>query len=334
MADLVSILLPVYNAAPFLTECLDSIISQTENNWELLAVDDFSTDDSYAILGQYAAQDSRVQVLKNTEKGIIPALYKAYAHSAGNYITRMDADDRMSPEKLFLLKKALKENGKNHLATGLVQYFSETELGQGYQRYEIWLNQLTISSNNFSEIYKECVIPSPCWMLHRDDLDKCGAFDSDLYPEDYDLCFRFYKNQLKVVGVKQVLHYWRDHTTRTSRNDLTYANNQYFALKLPYFLKLDYRSDRPLILWGAGKKGKAIARILSENSIAFYWICNTPTKWGHQVFKTKMQSPSILKNLFNPQIIIAVAAPDDQKEIKNILEKNKIEKGGDYYLFC
>ena len=83
------------------------------------------------------------------------------------------------------------------MATGLVKYFSETTLGDGYQKYEQWLNQLTLENRNFEDIYKECVIPSPAWMCHRDDLDNCGGFAQQQYPEDYDLCFRFYKNKLK-----------------------------------------------------------------------------------------------------------------------------------------
>jgi len=197
----------------------------------------------------YAKKDSRIQVLSNKEKGIIPALQLAFAKSTGQWITRMDADDRMAPEKLAELLKPLSDNGSGNLATGLVKYISTTQLGDGYRRYEKWLNDLTTTSNNYQDIYKECVIPSPCWMCHRDDLIQCGAFDSATYPEDYNLCFRFYKNGLKVHGVKKVLHFWRDHPERTSRQSATYADHRYFDLKLPYFLELDYKSEQPLILW-------------------------------------------------------------------------------------
>ncbi len=331
---MISILLPVYNAAPFLEECLDSILQQTETDWELLAVNDFSTDNSLDILKKYAATDSRIQALQNTEKGIISALRTAYQNSTGPYITRMDADDRMMPDKLKTLKGLLVKNGNNQVATGLVQYFSENELGEGYQRYETWLNDLTQNQSNFSEIYKECVIPSPCWMTSREDLEKCGAFDPNDYPEDYDLCFRFYEKNLKVVSADGILHQWRDHTTRTSRNDETYANNQYFDLKLPYFLRLEYQDERPLVLWGAGKKGKRIARMLEENKVSFHWVCNTESKWGHVVSSTELKPTNFVKDLENPQIIIAVAAPDGQVEILEFMQENKLTKGKNYFFFC
>ncbi len=330
----ISILMPVFNAAPFLRECLDSILAQTETNWQLCAVDDFSTDASYDILREYAKKDARIVPLKNTEKGIIPALRTAFQNADGDLLTRMDADDKMPPEKLELLKNALLTAGENHVATGCVRYFSDTELGAGYQRYEAWLNDLTARDAHYSEIYKECVIPSPAWLVRREDFEKCGAFDSDLYPEDYDLCFRFYKNKMKIAPVREVVHLWRDHGERTSRNDETYANNAYFALKLPYFLRLDYDKNRPLVLWGAGKKGKAVARFLEAEKVPFIWICNNERKWGLTIFSTKIFAPEYLRRLQNPQIIIAVAAPEGREEILEVMRESGLKQGENYRFFC
>ncbi|MEM1121466.1 MAG: glycosyltransferase, partial [Bacteroidota bacterium] len=201
---LISIIMPVKNTAVFLTDCLNTIVRQTEAHWELLAINDHSTDNSWEILRQYAQRDSRVKVINNDGKGIIAALRLAYRNSQGQLITRMDSDDKMMPEKLAILKQQLLQGGTGHLATGLVQYFSENKLGDGYQKYQNWLNDLTLEGANFRDIYKECVIPSPCWMVHRSDLEKCDAFRPDQYPEDYDLCFRFYENNLMVLPNNQI----------------------------------------------------------------------------------------------------------------------------------
>ena len=98
--------MPVRNASKYLDECLQSIINQTEEKWELLAVDDHSSDESLDLLKTYAAKDHRVKVYKNNGKGIIPALRLAFENSLGNLITRMDADDIMLPQKLELLLKS------------------------------------------------------------------------------------------------------------------------------------------------------------------------------------------------------------------------------------
>lgn len=329
----ISILMPVYNAGKYLQACLDSIIQQTETDWELLAVDDFSEDNSREILKEFSKKDPRIQFFKNTEKGIIPALRLAFQNSVGKLITRMDADDLMSMEKLATLKSLLIKNGEGHLATGCVKYFSDNELGDGYLKYEKWLNRLTIQSGNFSEIYKECVIPSPCWMIHRADLIQCGAFEPMTYPEDYDLCFRFYKNGLKVVGSEQILHFWRDHTIRSSRTMEVYSNNNYFNLKLPYFLELEKAKNRPLVLWGAGKKGKKLARMLESQGIAYHWLCNNPKKWGIQLFGSTLENFEKLKDLNHPQVIVAVASPEGKEEILTYFEEINLSTDY-YYFFC
>ena len=128
---MISILLPVFNTAKYLSECLFSIQSQTETNWELLAVDDFSTDQSLEILNAFAKKDTRINVFKNTEKGIIPALRLAFKKSNGKFITRMDSDDKMMPQKLEILKALLQKKGNGHIATACVKYFAEEGLKEG-----------------------------------------------------------------------------------------------------------------------------------------------------------------------------------------------------------
>lgn len=329
----ISILLPVFNTAAFLEECLQSIIAQTETNWELIAIDDFSIDESFQILSGYSQKDKRIKVYKNKEKGIIPALRLAYEKSEGAFITRMDSDDIMMPQKLSILKKRLIENGKGNLAIGMVAYFSESGIKDGYKRYEDWLNELTKTGNSFSDIYKECVIPSPCWMLWREDLEKCGAFHFNVYPEDYDLCFRFYKSKLKVLASNEVLHQWRDYKTRTSRIDPKYSNNHYFDLKLPYYLDLDFNESRPLVLWGAGKKGKRLAKMLIERKVGFHWVSNNPAKWGVNIYDVILENFEKIEELKNPQIIIAVAVPVGLKRILTYLDSMQLKQQAHYFSF-
>ncbi len=326
--------MPVRNAATFLDECLQSIINQTEKHWELLAVDDHSSDNSFDILQKYAVNDHRIKVFKNKGKGIIHALRLAFENSAGELISRMDADDIMKPQKIALLKRQLLRKGEGHVCTAFVEYFSEAQLGEGYKKYQNWLNELTAKNKNFTEIYKECVIPSPCWMVFRKDLLKCDAFHPDIYPEDYDLVFRFYKNSLKVTAVKEALHLWRDSELRASRTDPNYADQTFSDLKLKYFIALDYHQNRQLILWGAGKKGKYLAKFFQFKNIPFRWISNNKRKTGKHISETILEDFNIIKTISNPQIIISVAAPDDQLEIEQFLQSNNFEKEKHYYFFC
>lgn len=325
--------MPVKNAGLYLTECLNSILEQEEPLWELIAVDDHSTDDSVAILKHFEQQDNRIKVLQQEEVGIIPALQNAYKEASGNFIHRMDADDIMPTNKLSALKAALIESGPGTVCTAWVKYFAANGVSDGYFQYEQWLNQLCKENAHWKELYKECVIASPCWLLFRSDFERCGAFNSPIYPEDYDLVFRFFKAGLSVKSVPQVLHLWRDHSERTSRNHEHYQQNAFFEIKLHYFINLHYDPKRPLVIWGAGKKGKIMARLLQEKKVPFQWVSNNPNKNGKEIYNQLMASFESIATQNNPQIIITVAQRDAKSEIIRFLDGLSLKEGYDFFFF-
>ncbi|WP_298533522.1 glycosyltransferase family 2 protein [uncultured Algibacter sp.] len=331
---LVSILIPFKNTELYLAECIKSILNQTYLNWELIMVDDNSSDQSYNIVNAFAEKDERILILKNLGNGIIDALQLAFKHSKGNLITRMDSDDIMRKNKIEVLAKNLIVNGKSHVALGLVNYFSKDGIKAGYKSYETWLNTLTKNGANYTEIYKECVIPSPCWMIHREDLIACDAFNPSRYPEDYDLAFRFYKQDYKCIPCETVLHDWRDYITRASRTHVHYAENHFIDIKLHYFLKLDYNPDRKLVVWGAGRKGKKVAKLLSEKKVDFEWVCDNPKKIGKDIYGTVLKPFSFLEEVPHTQSIITVANKDEQKTILKYMNRLKRKPIEDYVFFC
>ncbi|PXX24968.1 glycosyltransferase family 2 protein [Arenibacter sp. ARW7G5Y1] len=330
----ISILIPFKNTAEFLPDCIQSIINQTYDNWEILAVNDHSTDNSLDVMHSYAQKETRINVLKNEGKGIIEALRTAYSHAQGTYITRMDSDDIMSPNKLENMVRSLEKLGQGHIALGKVKYFSKEGVGDGYKSYEKWLNHLTEKGLNYSEIYKECVIPSPCWMVHRTDLERAGSFTSNRYPEDYDLAFRFYEQDLKCIPTNELLHYWRDYGHRTSRTSEHYAQNYFLDIKLHYFLKLDRDNESPLVLWGAGNKGKTLAKNLLKKNIAFIWVCNNSNKIGLDIYDKRMNHYLELSKLQKAQVIITVANKEAQEFIKDYLQDQGKNRVQDYFFFC
>lgn len=320
---MVSIVMPIKNAAKHLKECLDSILNQSFTDWQLLAVNDGSTDETLDILKQYATKDSRILYFNTNGSGIIDALRLAHKNATGNYITRMDADDIMPANKLKKMRAAI-HNKPNTLATGKVKYIADDKLFDGYQAYETWLNSLIENQSHFTEIYKECVIASPCWMLSKEDFERCGAFNSSKYPEDYDLSFRFYEHKLDVVAVPEVMHIWRDHSTRASRNDTNYSDNAFLDIKTYYFLKLDYNKNKKLLLWGAGKKAKKIAQLLQAENIKFVWACNNEKKIGHNIYEQEMKDiDSVFQENESYQSILTIANKEEQQQIKDYLKQQQ-----------
>ncbi len=315
----VSIIMPFKNEAKYLEDTLDSILAQSFTDWELLAIDDHSTDTSAEIVKAYSTQNSRIKLIKNRKHGVIEALKLGYVESTGRYITRMDADDIMTPHRLELMIRDLEQNGLGHLALGQVHYFKEEgEIGDGYKKYQDWLNHHIAKGTSWDDLYKECVIPSPCWMLHREDLDHIGAFNRDIYPEDYDLCFRMYQGGLECIPQSEVLLNWRDHSDRSSRTLDLYSDNRFIELKVHYFLKLHHDPYQQLILWGAGKKGKAIAQLLLDRNIQFTWITENEKKIGRDIYGIILQSSETI-DFGLSQVILSVAGIEDQVFIQSRL---------------
>ncbi len=310
----------------YLEECLDSIIGQTYQNWELVAVNDHSTDNTRAVLDTYALIDRRIKVIDSQGFRLIPALQEGYRHATGELINRMDSDDRMPLDKIeFLVAEWLKHGEGTVVAGGTEHFVDEGRVGGGFLRYEKWLNDVAKNSTHYQEIYKECVIPSHSWIIHRNDFDKAGAFDPEVYPEDYDLCFRFYQAKLRVVGVDKVLHFWRDRAERISRTWDEYKDVRYFPLKLKYFFKLDRDRKRALVVWGAGRNGKDLAKLLIARGEKFTWVCDNTRKIGRDVYGVILEDvPAILK-LDQPQVLVVVASPSESKLIRQqLLDWNKI----------
>lgn len=108
---LVSVILPVFNAQDYLVSCLESIINQTYQNWELIAVDDASSDASFFALQEYSKRDGRIKVFWNSEnKGVGFTFDRGVSKAKGDFIVRMDADDVSYPERIAKEVKFLQEN--------------------------------------------------------------------------------------------------------------------------------------------------------------------------------------------------------------------------------
>lgn len=95
-----SIIIPVYNVAPYLRECLDSVLAQTFTDWEAICIDDGSTDGSGAILDEYAARDSRFRIIHQPNAGVSVARNKGLDVAKGEWIWFVDSDDMIKPHAL------------------------------------------------------------------------------------------------------------------------------------------------------------------------------------------------------------------------------------------
>lgn len=331
---MVSILMPMKNASRYVGEAIESIVAQTYGNWELIIVDDHSTDNSVETVRSFANVDRRIHLFPNKGEGILPALQTASGRVSGTTITRMDADDLMPKDKLAVLRSTLNQADAKTLVTGKSRYFGEKEISLGYQKYEEWLNGVVDRQSFFTEIYRECTIASPNWMTRTADFQAMGGYERIQYPEDYDMVFRLRNAGFTVKGIDQVTHLWREHPNRTSRHSAVYQQASFFRLKMDYFLKSEIKPDQHLVVWGAGKKGKLVAKRLIEANLPFTWM-----DWRHERYQAGIYSQPIVpienfEAIEQPIVISTVWPPDSQKrDIERFVKENHLRMGVNFFEF-
>jgi len=296
-------------------------------DWELIAIDDHSTDDSFALLSKFSFNDKRIKCFHNTGEGIIDALDTGFKHSIGEYISRMDADDIMPQMKLSKLLELCEDYDKV-IASGKVKYFSNKEISEGYEKYENWLNEMSTDKELKKNLYRECVIASPNWMVHRSCFESDIPMNQLIYPEDYDLVFKWVQLGYRFEMHDSVTHMWREHPERTSRNSERYQQASFFHLKTNRFIEYELDNNEEVQLVGAGVKGKLVADILDENQINFRWYD----------LKADNKSSNILDvNLLdsNHKTIMTVWPDGDkvQDEITSFLESKGLFFGENVWLF-
>ncbi len=337
---LISILLPFHNAAPWIAETIRSIQAQSYADWELIAVNDFSTDDSRAILQALAATDERIRVFQNEEKGIIPALQLALSHAAGDYLTRMDADDIMPEQRLELMIKKMETSPTKTIVTGKVKYFTRNDevqpivigfdglnlrphlsISKGYLAYESWLNQRIDQNDHFDHIYRECVVASPNWLARTNEIRETKIFDQLEYPEDYDMTFRWMTNGFTISGIPETTLFWREHPDRTSRNSSIYDQASFFALKLGWFHEL--HPTESVAILGAGIKGKLTAQHLINEGRDFRWFDLEWKKYGAPILGKQIEN---YEDLSTEKLLIAVY-PSNKKPLLAFLNEKGFEIG-------
>lgn len=113
---LISVIMPVYNTERYLTEAIESVVNQTFENWELICVDDGSTDASLDILRRFARNDSRIKVVAQPHTGSASAARnKALEYSTGEYIAMLDSDDKYTSDTLIKIQKRIEETSADYI---------------------------------------------------------------------------------------------------------------------------------------------------------------------------------------------------------------------------
>ena len=222
---LVSVLIPLYNAEPYLDDCIQSVLNQRYQNIEIIIVNDGSTDKSLEIARKYEKIYQCIKVYTQNNKGASFARNKAYSQSKGKYIQYFDADDIMDTGKIFFQMEELKKYGYSVTVSCIgkwyrfskeISSFKVQELST-YKTYDNSLLYLTECWKTF-----QCMIGT-AWLIPREVHEKVGKWDEALSVHDDYLFFAkcaFYSD--KIVFAEKSIVYWRQDNQRSLSKVVTW----------------------------------------------------------------------------------------------------------------
>jgi glycosyltransferase involved in cell wall biosynthesis len=218
----VSIVLPVYNAAQYLGQCIDSLLCQTFKDFELLIINDGSTDDSLNIIRLYAEADSRIRVIEHLNNiGLISVLNQSVEQCRGQYIARMDADDWSEPERLQIQFDYLESHPRVGIVGSWIKLFGD--------KNEVWHYR---NSDNFIKIlllFKTNGFPHNSIMLRKTVIEEFKYGREFKYIEDAELWLRIMleKPDIEFVNIPKLLTHYRIWPHQTSSLHLDEQNSGY-----------------------------------------------------------------------------------------------------------
>jgi glycosyltransferase involved in cell wall biosynthesis len=328
--------MPCYNMATTLDETMESLLKQTFTNFEIVAVDDGSEDDTLEKLHQWAKQDERLRILTRGHEGIIPALNAGLAVCRAPLIARMDADDLSHPERLVKQVEALENDPGLAVCASLVEGFPVESVREGFRIYIDWLNHLVTHEAITREIFIESPLAHPSTAFRKRWVEKVGGYQEFGWPEDYDLWLRLYLAGARFTKVPEVLLYWREHERRLTRTDSRYSVENFIRAKAHYLCKGPLMDRDSVIIWGAGQMGRRLSKHLDrEGAPLTAFIDIDPGKIGRQRRGKPILSPDDLRSQLEaatrPVVLAAVSSRGARAIIRERLNGMGLREGVEWW---
>ena len=228
---LVTVIMPAYNAGPYIEEAVASVVGQSVQDWELLVIDDCSADDTAQIVARLAQADPRIRLVVNEQNmGVAKTRNRGLELCRGSYVALLDSDDYWKPR--FLEK--------------MIARAEETKAEIIYCAYEIvdlegkpLCNDFLVPpTTSFEDSIVRSVITCSTVLLSGK-LARENRFPTDLYHEDIALWFRLLRDGVKAAGVTEILASYRQHADSRSHGKLTSARRRWTIyrkhLGMPFF---------------------------------------------------------------------------------------------------
>ncbi len=328
----ISVILPFYNAEKTLERAIESIIGQNFQDFELILIDNNSSDDSRKIATSWQSKDNRIVLTEESEQGVMYASNKGSKLAKGDYVSRMDSDDWAFPDKLKLQSEFLDENPEYGAVAGLVEHISHSENTEGFSRYVDWSNSIQSYHDIFKRRFIESPIVNPSAMWRKSVAEKHGMYRSGDFPEDYEMWLRWLDKGVKIMKLPATVLKWYDSDTRLTRTNTIYSDAAFYKIKSKYlaqWLKKNNPYHPNVSIWGASRISRRRARLLEPYGIKFHSFIDTKKsrQINNQIIHYKDLPPA--GEMF---ILSYIRQMNNRNKIMAFLEEREYVEGVDYLM--
>lgn len=232
ITPVLSVIMPCYNQAQYIEEAIESVINQSYRNWELIIIDDGSTDNSFEIAEKYASGDQRIKCLSQPNGGPSKARNNGVKKSVGKYLMFFDSDDKLAPQYF--------DKGIDYMSShpNCAVFYSRLK------RFGKKNDELTIRFTSYQDHLCSSSLFPTC-IIHRTDFERIGGFDEQMKGyEDWEMFIRLLYHNDNVYQYPEIMFFYRWNmdegsvnlqAIRRSKEIIEYIYNKNRAIYDEYF---------------------------------------------------------------------------------------------------
>ena len=296
---IISIIMPAYNAESFIAGSIESVINQTYRNWELLIINDGSTDRTQTIAENYSEKDNRIKVINQPNKRLGGARNTGIKNSSGEWIAFLDSDDLWASNKLQRqLEEAFRHSGASVIYSN--GYIFNGDNLKDLVTYPT--KSGSFSANDMYQMeYQANYIPVLAVLVKKELVDRIGYQEERIFfygCEDWDFWLRAAKLNAVFLGLEDYLFFYRRHGANMSSNSIQMRIAQaavwiknYSEETLNQEIKRKaFNEFVPLVIKESFEQGKdeAALYLLKEMSNVYPLIYNSVTLYAFRIFKQRI----------------------------------------------